>query len=136
MRESRLESGGRYPVLRTIAILWMVGAIVVAVYGLFQSVVTLAGVRQLEAISSSPTWLSQITGCLVWLAGTFFAVIFSVAVAEGIKLFMDVEYNCRMVSSNLFRGNAMATSQTNTVAGGRIAGRLSETAESELIRGA
>ena len=136
MRDSRLESGGRYPVLRAIAILWMVGAVIVAIYGLYQAIVTLAGIQRLEAVSTAPNWAAQIMGFLVWLASTFFAVIVSLAVAEGIKLFMDLEQSCRAMATGTFTSNAAAMAPPRTTGvGERIGGRLSETAEGELMKG-
>ena len=136
MRESRLQSGGRYPVLRSIAILWMVGAVLVAIYGVYQAIVTLAGIYRLEAVTTSPNWPSQIMGFFVWLASAFFAVIFSLAVAEGIKLFIDIEQSCRAMTVGTFTTSAASmSSPCSPAVGERIGGRMSETAEGELMRG-
>ena len=136
MRETRLQSGGRYPVLRAIAILWIVGAVLVAIYGVYQAIVTLVGIHQLEVVTTGPNWPSQIMGFFVWLASAFFAVIFSLAVAEGIKLFMDIEQSCRAMTVGTFTTSAAAlSSPCSPGASERIGGRLSETAEGELMRG-
>ena len=138
MRETRLESGGRYPVLRTIAILWMVGAAIACVYGLYQAIVTLVGVQRLEMIKVPPDWVQQVLSCFIWLCVTFFAVIFNLAVAEGIKLFMDIEFSCRKLAlgtpatPSTAATSWIATSSTDGGIGGRF---CEETAESALIKG-
>ena len=136
MREVHLESGGRYPVLRTIAILWMIGAILACIYGLYQAIVTLAGVQRLELVSVAPDRVQQVLSFFVWLGVTFFAVIFNLAVAEGIKLFMDIELSCRKLALGT---PAVATGTSWTMSpstDGGVGGRFcEETAETALIKG-
>lgn len=138
MQSRQFTSGGRYPILRTIAILWIVSAILALAYGIFQAISTLIGSTRPEVIPIHPAWGGHIGGFFVWLAITFFAVIINLAVAELIKLAIDVEYNTRMT--------AMSTSALATPAAGPavVAPRTGdgtrtrmadESAESAPIRG-
>jgi hypothetical protein len=138
MRETRLESGGRYPVLRAVAILWMIGAAIACIYGLYQAIVTLAGVQRLELLKVPPDWVQQVLSSFIWLGVTFFAVIFNLAVAEGIKLFMDIERSCRSLAlgSTPVTPTASPSWSVSCTTDGGVGGRFSEeTAESALIKG-
>jgi len=146
MRQSHIESGGRYPVLRTIAILWLVGAAITLVAGVYQAVIALIGAGGYSVIAgkyalvaqSDAHWGGRVSACIIWLAITFFTVIFNVAVAELIKLAIDVEHNTRMTSMNTAAiafppaGAAAAPSVPRHDARRRLA---EETAEAALIRG-
>lgn len=146
MRHSHIESGGRYPVLRTIAILWLVGAAITLVVGVYQAIIALIGAGGYSVIAgryaliaqSGSHWGGRVSAFFIWLAITFFTVIFNVAVAELIKLAMDVEHNTRMA--------AMSTAATALPPAGTAAAPsvprddtrrrfTEESAEAALIRG-
>lgn len=136
MRETQLTAGDRYPVLRTIAILWLVGAVIAFAYGIYEAVATLVGATNWTVIHLGPSNIgTRLTACLIWLAVTFFAVIFNVAVAELIKLVIDIEHNTRATAMNTALRSEGAAVTPGAVTGERIGGRLSETAEGELLRG-
>jgi hypothetical protein len=128
MARAHLTAGGRYPVLRTIAILWLVGAVLALIGGVYQAIAAVADLPHADVLSRGDTG-GRWTTFVIWLAATFFAVIVNVAIAELIKLAMDIEHNTRMMTPG---GTAAAT--------GSPAGRLSngvedESAEIALIRG-
>jgi len=159
--KSHLLSGGRYPVLKTIAILYMIGAIGVCLYGLFVAGWCLFGQQApWVPVSFTPAWGSRIMACISALGGTFLAVISMLAIAEGIKLFIDGANSLRIVARNGFigaatsspsvavvtDGNAVVTASSSdgNTAGtdGRFGGRMAaleeidaETAEAALLRG-
>lgn len=141
---AHLTSGGRYPVLRTVAILWLVGAAVTCLYGLWQAIVTLGGWQSQMMVSTGMSIGGRLIGACMWLAGTFFAVLFSVGVAELIKLFIDIEHNSRMIACQT-GGTSSAAPTTPVVSSGllpadgdghRMSGYMAEeSAESALIHG-
>lgn len=140
MRHPHVETGGRYPILRVIAILWLVGAVVSLAYGIYQAISVLAGANHQQLVTVGGNLTSRIIGCVVWLAVTFFAVIANIAIAELIKLAMDVEQNTRMTATNT---GATAFPPAATAASaapppGRDEARRrweDESAEAALIRG-
>ena len=130
MGNHHIAPGGRYPILRTIAILWLVAGILALVGGVFQAVIELLGMQIGLVNIGGLQWSGRIMAFFIWLAATFFVVIFNVAVAELIKLAIDVEHNSRMIARN-------------TMPAGAAAGRIDngkgdleeESAEAALIRG-
>jgi len=111
--KSHLMSGGRYPVLKTIAILYMVGACGVALYGLFVAAWCLFGQPTAWIpVSYTPAWASRIMACITALGGTFLAVISMLAIAEGIKLFIDGANSLRMMALHGWSG-ASSSSNAN-----------------------
>src|SRR5881394_1193242 len=97
--KSHLMSGGRYPVLKTIAILYLVGACGVALYGLFFAGWCLFGQSApWVPVSFTLAWGSRIMACITALGGTFLAVISMLAIAEGIKLFIDGANSMRFMA--------------------------------------
>ena len=124
MMRPQFTSGGRYPVLRALAIIYLIGAAVAVLAGLFA-----AG----WALVSAP-WAvgDRIALALSVLAGAFFVVLTMLAIAEALKLFIDIEHNTRLGALNRF-----AAANGPTGDGGRL--RLDdideETAESALLRG-
>ena len=122
----QLMSGGRYPVLRALAIIYLVAAVVAVLAGLL-----VAG----WALISAPWGVGdRIALALTVLAGAFFVVLTMCAIAEALKLFIDIEHNTRLTAVSRF-----ATAAANGPAGD--SGRLrmddidEETAESALLRG-
>ena len=129
MRTPHLQSGGRYPVLRAIGIIYVVMAGLSVIVGLIAAGYILAA--QPWSMTTRVVW------AIVSLAGTCFAVIGSLAIAEVLKLFMDIEYSCRKMAlggSTISPGTTSWTVSSSTDGG--IGGRFcEETAESALIKG-
>jgi len=125
MSKSHLISGGRYPVLRALGILYMIGALGALCYGLFWTG---------WALFAAPGSIGdRFTLALQAFAATFFGVITIFAVAELIKLVIDIEHNTRVAA-----GNGAADNGDRTVAGAhvnRINALDEESAEGALLRG-
>ncbi len=126
-----LMSGGRYPVLRAIGILYLIGACLSALGGLFAIVYELGW--------GSGNWMNRFAMSAYVLGGTFIAIISMLAVAEVLKLFIDIEHSCRaMAEGELAMSKPVATVETVNMDGhrSRIVHFLDEeTAEGALIRG-
>ena len=144
MRHPHFASGGRYPVLRALAILYLVGACIPLVFGVWQAVQVLLYGQSTDNFFGAPTgWAGRIIVAASWLAAGFLSVLFMVAVAELIKLFVDIEHNTRL--SAMHAAPAPAPSEASLPASAsapdsRPGGRLQwlegeETAEGALIRG-
>ena len=120
---THMMSGGRYPVLRSLAILYLLGAAVMALAGIGTVIWSLVG--------PNLPMTDRLVMAGAALAGTFFLVITMLAVAELLKLAIDVEHNTRMAHGN---GNNVAAPDK---AGGRLHQLLEgeETAEGALLRG-
>ena len=141
MHQAHIRSGGRYPVLRTVAILWLVGAVFTLIYGIYGAICAAAGISNRMAMSfsdSSPVPLhagntpgQRIISCCLWLAATFFTVLFTVGVAELIKLLMDMAESMRISALSGMSREVVAPAPTDG------AGRIftEETAEGALLRG-
>jgi len=126
-------TGGRYPVLRALGILYVVGAGVAVLIGLYW-----AG----WSLVAAPASASERIGlALAVLAATFFAVVTVLAIAEGIKLVIDVERNTRIAAVNAAGNNGVAVASpmpTVTAASGhvnRVSDLDEESAEAALLRG-
>src|SRR5947208_14861204 len=87
MTKAHLMTGGRYPVLRALGILYVVGAVVALVTGIYW-----IGWSPFAAPGSIGERLARAGGAL---AGTFLAVVTVLAVAALIKLLTAVEQNTR-----------------------------------------
>lgn len=136
MRPAQFSPGGRYPVLRAIAILWLVGAAVALVVGVVQAIATLVGVHQIIPTGGAH-WGGRVSGFFIWLAMTFFAVIFNIAIAELIKLAIDLEHNTRMTAMNTASTAFPAATGASVPTGtdGSRSRLADESAESALLRG-
>ena len=136
MQHTHIRSGGRYPVLRTVAILWLVGAVLTLIYGVFQAISTLIGASgpYMVQMGTGGT-VGHVLGFFMWLAATFFAVLLSVAVAELIKLLIDMEESMRLTAISRMAGGTTTPVAEQPSDGSR--GRIfaEETAEGALIRG-
>src|SRR6516165_5702848 len=88
MRAAHFSSGGRYPVLRSLAILYMIGAILTGIGGI---------VLACWMFFALPGLQNHVAAGVVTLAGTFLVVLSMLAVAEVLKLFIDIEHNSRMM---------------------------------------
>lgn len=126
MHAPHLLSGGRYPVLRSLAILYLLGGVLAAIGGL---------IGVIWALAAGPgSMMDRLIISAGILVAAFFATITALAVAELLKLFIDVEHNTRAAT--------MASATTPSIAphdgagmGGRLAQIDEETAEAALVRG-
>ena len=147
MERHHIMSGGRYPVLRTIGIFYRIGGAVVVFAGLLSAAWALFGPAYAwTGMSVTMTVGQRVMLCLGILAGTFFAALGMFAVAEIIKLFIDMSNSLRMMAWAVPgavtekevvvspEGGAMMTQQT-TLHRNRISLLDDETAEAALIRG-
>src|SRR5438876_1230243 len=88
MNRPHVQSGGRYPVLRALAIMYLLGA-AVAVLG------TVVGICYIYARAPG-TILDRTIMSIAALIASFFVIVSMLAVAEVLKLFIDIEHNTRM----------------------------------------
>lgn len=124
MQKPHILSGGRYPVLRALGILYLLGAVLAAVAGIVAAIWVVAQLGDLGVGQRLMLALST-------LGGAFFVVISMLAIAEGIKLFIDMADSLRIM-----RGTAIVSgSGAATGDGGRIGTLDEETAEAALFRG-
>ena len=139
MHRAHLMTGGRYPVLRAMGILYLLGAAAVFLYGLYWVGWTLF---------AAPAALGERFNLMLQaIAATFFAVITILALAELIKLVIDIEHNTRMAAMNRTAaetapGAMPMVTPTGSIlpAGGdghvnRMAHLDEESAEAALLRG-
>lgn len=133
MQATHFESGGRYPVLRSIGILALFGAFLAGIGGVMG-----AG----WALFAAPEPLgTRVVYTLIALSATFFTVLGILATAEVIKMALDIERNTRAIaySARTMPTPPVADSQpTDGMA--KPGGRLQwlegeETAEGALLRG-
>src|SRR5438128_1778070 len=96
MHTPHVMSGGRYPVLRSIAILYMLGSAVALAAGVIGIIYTLA-----RAPYSMTDRLIMSVGIA---AATYFVVLTLLAIAEVLKLFLDVEHNTRAAAMGRMTG--------------------------------
>ena|SRR5688572_13520806 len=158
MHTTHVSSGGRYPVLRSLAILYLFAAVAVLVLGVSRAVTVLVQGGPVNDFFGAPT---NMTGRLLvaacWLGVTFIGVLGMLAFAELIKLFIDIEHNTRTAGARAAAAAAapeidvIATPTGTTVVatsagsdgtdahktGGRVGQWLEgeETAEGALLRG-
>jgi hypothetical protein len=126
MHRAHVQTGGRYPVLRALGILSMVGALGIVLVGLY-------GIGW--SIFAAPANMRDKIGLAgLVLVATFILTIATLAFAELIKLMIDVEHNTRLMSMDgAPAGNGSAPpaeARTN-----RMAELDQESAEAALIRG-
>ena len=143
MHTPHVVSGGRYPVLRALAIMYVLGAALAILS-------VLAGIVWIFARAPG-TFVDHLIMSVGALVGGFVMVVSLLAVAELLKLFIDIEHNTRMampgrigMSMSLPSGEtATATVGSDNGAGAaaaaatgnRITALDEETAEAALIRG-
>jgi len=128
-------SGGRYPVLRSLAILYLLGAALAAA----ATIVAAAYILVRVPFAFTDRCIMAI-GALV--AG-FFVVLSILAIAEVLKLFIDLEHNTRMaapgrigMAQNMAPSAAdMASADGNSRGANRLDLLDEETAEAALLRG-
>lgn len=131
MSQKHLISGGRYPVLRTLGILYLIGAGVAVLVGIAASIWTL--------VSAPANWDDRIMLAVGVLAATFFLFITMLAIAEVLKLVIDIEHNTRMTAVNstpMPAGPAAAPAEGGlAMQQNRLHTLDEETAEAALLRG-
>ena len=100
MHTTHVSSGGRYPVLRTLAILYLVAAVAVLVVGVWRAarVLTTSDPGGFDVFGATPDMASRALSAVSWLAASFIGVLAMFAVAEFIKLAIDVERNTRLIA--------------------------------------
>ena len=131
MTRTHIMTGGRYPVLRALAILYMLGAVAALCYGIYW-----IGWSLFAAPGSMG---ERFTLAMQALAATFFGVVTVLAVAELIKLMIDIEHNTRATAMGSASVNGGGT--TAVVSAGadghtnRMAQLDEESAEAALLRG-
>jgi len=135
MRSSHFSSGGRYPVLRSLAIIYMIAAILTGIGGIVLACWIFFSLRGME---------NHIASGILVLAGTFLVVLSMLAVAEVLKLFIDIEHNSRMMYYGRERVSEVTTADEAVATtagpnGARMTGKRwlegEETAEGALLRG-
>jgi hypothetical protein len=123
--QPHLMSGGRYPVLRALAILYLIGAAVFVVAGIASLVWSLW--------RAPGMWTDRLILAGGAIAATFILAISALAVAELLKLFIDIEHNTRMISmAEPAAANAIPVSLGRS---DRLLWLDEETAEGALMRG-
>jgi hypothetical protein len=141
MRHASIQSGGRYPVLRTLAILYLAGALIPLFFGVWRAVNVLIFGQSPDDFFGAPTgWAGRIFVAASWLAASFLSVLAMVAVAELIKLFVDIEHNTRAAALRYAAEPTTAQAPPPLPPDGTPGGRLQwldseETAEGALVRG-
>lgn len=122
-------TGGRYPVLRALGILYIVAALGAVCVGLYW-----VGWH----LFAAPMGMGEKIAWAAWtLVGTFIAVVTLLAVAELIKLMIDIEHNTRMAANGktpATSGNG-ANAVTAPAPTNRVTELDEESAEAALLRG-
>jgi hypothetical protein len=126
MTRPQFLSGGRYPVLRALAIIYLLAAAVTAIGAVGAALYLL--VRFPYGGPLDRVFLAM--GALV--AG-FYVVISMLAIAELIKLVIDIEHNTRMSAPRM--GTEVPINVVMAGNGGRLSNMDEETAEAALLRG-
>jgi hypothetical protein len=101
MRHPHVTSGGRYPALRTIAVLYLIGSIFVAGLCVWQAVRVFTdggGETTVALIGPTNSMGGKVMAGVCWLAAGFIGLLVMFAVAEMIKLFIDIEHNTRALA--------------------------------------
>jgi len=132
MHTPHVMSGGRYPVLRSLAIIYVIAA------GLSALAAVIAAAYIL--IRAPFSMLDRTFMAVGTLAAGFFLVVSMLAIAELLKLFIDLEHNTRMATPGRLGAAASVTPEVARSDGGvayvnRLDAIDEETAEGALIRG-
>jgi hypothetical protein len=141
MHTPHVMSGGRYPVLRALAIMYVIGAALAVLSAI-------AGIIYIFARAPG-TALDHLIMSVGALVAGFFLVVSMLAVAEVLKLFIDMEHNTRMMAAGQVdraaapamitsgaEGTATARADNGAMGGGRRFAEMDEeTAEGALLRG-
>jgi hypothetical protein len=127
MQRIQFSSGGRYPVLRSIAIIYVVlGAI--SIIGGLVAVFWMLLRAPFDSVDRIILAAAALVGSVFWCA-------LMLGGAEALKLFIDIEHNTRMMS--MLRPMTPMPSEQAMGAGhnNRISVLEEETAEAALLRG-
>jgi hypothetical protein len=164
MHTTHVSSGGRYPVLRTLAIIYLFAAVVVFCLGVARAIYVLVGAADGDLFFATPNMASRWLAAFSWVGASFITALGMFAIAVLIKLLIDIERNSRLAGMRAMAGDVVATTTvpapgTTTVVvtesrdngmavaagevavappgGGRIGQLLEgeETAEGALLRG-
>jgi hypothetical protein len=128
MQGTSFSSGGRYPVLRTVAILYLVAGAISCIAGIVAAV--------WEFSNAPDTTGHRVALGFVILAATFLFALGMVAIAEVLKLFIDIEHNSRTVASHEQMAAPASSGMTTAPNGERMQWlKGEETAEGALMRG-
>jgi hypothetical protein len=133
MHTPHVKSGGRYPVLRALAIMYVLGAALAAIGAIIYAAYAV--------VRYNLAWNDRLTIVGATLVGGFITVITMLAVAELLKLFIDVEHNTRMAIPSQMGMSTAAPSDVARAEGAamphvnRLDGIDEETAEGALLRG-
>ncbi|MEA2709301.1 MAG: hypothetical protein QOF78_1902 [Phycisphaerales bacterium] len=135
MHTPHVLSGGRYPVLRSLAIIYVIGAALAVLSTVLGVIYALFAMRL--------TWTDRGILAIGALTAGFFLVLTMLAIAEVLKLFIDIEHNTRMSAAAARSMPATSSASTTIVtADGDGAARVNrfdaldeETAEAALLRG-
>lgn len=128
MRTTHVMTGGRYPVLRALGILYIVAALGAVCVGLYW-----VGWH----LFAAPMGTGEKIAWAAWtLVGTFIAVVTLLAVAELIKLMIDIEHNTRMAANGTASAGTSGNGAATTAApANRVKELDEESAEAALLRG-
>lgn len=130
MQTLHVMSGGRYPVLRSLAIIYVFAAALAAVGTVIGVIWALA--------AGDGAGADRLIMAAAALGGGFLLVITMLAVAEVLKLFIDVEHNTRVGASASMDRSVPVSSDvpmSDSAPMNRIEGLDDEPAEVALIRG-
>jgi hypothetical protein len=133
MHTTHVSSGGRYPVLRTLAILYLFAAAAVLVLGVWRAVSVLIGGTDADIFGATPNMASRWLAAFAWLAASFIGVLGMFAIAEFIKLAIDIEHNTRLAGMRAMAGDVVAT--TTVPAPGVAAVVVTETRDNGMTAG-
>src|SRR6266480_1059171 len=100
MHTPHVMSGGRYPVLRSFAILYVFAGALAVIGGIVGVIYTLA--RAPFALGD------RMIISLGIIAGTCFIVLSMLAIAEVLKLVIDIEHNTRTAAVGKVSGEMMS----------------------------
>ena len=130
MKASHVLSGGRYPVLRALAIMYVIGAALAVV----STVVTLGYIL----LAARFAWTDKLIMAVGTVAAGFFLIVSMLAIAEVLKLCIDIEHNTRMSVPGRIGVSASVMPEQlrdDNVHVNRLNALDEESAEAALIRG-
>src|SRR3954467_6052436 len=105
MHTTHVSSGGGYPGPRPLAILYLFGAAAVLVIGVWRAVAVLVGSTDSDLFFATPNMASRWLAAFSWVAASFIGVLGMFAVAELIKLLIDIEHNTRLAGMRSMAGD-------------------------------
>jgi hypothetical protein len=128
MNRPQFLSGGRYPVLRALAIIYLLAAAVSAI-------ATVGGALYMLVRFPWGGPLDRTFMAIGALVAGFYVVISMLAIAELIKLVIDIEHNTRMWQAPRTGTMEIPVNVVTASNGGRLGNLDEETAEAALLRG-